>query len=155
MEKEFKESISYKISQIIKLKRRLVDHDMKSLNLLRSQWQTIVWLNILGTPCTQQALLKATEFDRAQLARLLDKLEGEGIIKRSQIASDRRSLEIRFTKKGEQLSKKVVYIMQKESKIMLKGFKVAESKAIGKLLDKVRNNILLELEVKNDYEIER
>jgi len=147
--KKYLKSIPYEIGQILKLKRQLVDRDMKSFGLQRSQWQTIAHLVILGVPCTQQALLKATDFDRAQLARVLDSFEREGIIRRSQIASDRRLLEIRFTQKGAELSKKVTQFLQKESKIMLKGFNAAEISVMEQLLEKIKNNILLEIEVEN------
>src|SRR5579871_2149620 len=113
--------IPFKIAQLTKLKRQLVDHKMQSLNLSRTQWQVLACLNILGTPCTQQDLLKTLDLDRAQLARVLEHLDEKKIISRSALPADRRSLTIILTSSGQALLKKVEHLMKKESDIILKG----------------------------------
>lgn len=141
----FKDSIPYKLGQILKLKRQIIDREMKALTLSRAQWQTIAWLNILGLPCLQQALLKGTEFDRGQLARILEKFEQKNLIIRQPLPNDRRSLAIRYTQKGQRLANKVENIMQTESTIMLKGFDKKTIKQLNLLLNRISDNVSEEL----------
>ena len=138
--------IPFKIAYITKYKRQLMDCDVKALDLSRTQWQILAWLSILGIPCAQQALLKEIELDRAHLARSLEQLEKKGIIARVQLPSDRRSLEITLTKKGEKLLKKIEVLLHKESKIMLRGLSSHEKKVLDQLLEKVTGNLLGELD---------
>ncbi len=137
--------IPFKISQLTKLKRQLVDQQMQPLNLSRTQWQVLAWLNILGTPCTQQGLLKALDLDRAQLARVLEYFDEKKIIKRTALPDDRRSLSITLTPSGKTLLKKVEYLMEQESDIMLKGITQKEKELFDSLLHKMTENILSSL----------
>ena len=50
-------SIGYRLNKILKLKRRFIDQDMQSLNLSRTQWLTLVWIQNLGSSCWQKDLL--------------------------------------------------------------------------------------------------
>ena len=137
--------LPYKIANITKLKRHLMDREMKDLSLSRTQWQTLAWISILQTPCTQQALLKALELDRAQLARVLEQLDKKEIITRAQLPKDRRSLEINLTKKGEDLLIKVNDIMHNEAVVMSKGLSAADKKLLDIILDKMTSNLMTEL----------
>ncbi|MCD6047925.1 MAG: transcriptional regulator, MarR family [Gammaproteobacteria bacterium] len=138
-------SIPHQLHLLHRLKRQLADREMKKLGLTRSQWQTLGWLAALGNDCTQQELLKATEFDRAQLARLLDAFEKQNIIQRKEMPEDRRLLVITLTNKGNALLEKVKNAIQFEAEVMLRNFTTQEKKTLDKFFNQLAENITKEL----------
>ena len=88
--------IGHQLAAIVGTKRRLLDAEMKSLKLCRTQWQVLCWLEYLG-PCSQKILLQHMEVDAAHLARTLELCEQQGYITRKPMPNDRRSLFIELT----------------------------------------------------------
>jgi DNA-binding MarR family transcriptional regulator len=142
---KIEESIPHQLHLLHRLKRQLADREMKKLGLTRAQWQALGWLAALGNECTQQDLLKATEFDRAQLARLLDTFEKQGVIQRKEMPEDRRVLVINLTKKGYALLEKVKRAIQFEAEVMLRNFTAQEKKTLDKFFNQLSENIIKEL----------
>jgi DNA-binding MarR family transcriptional regulator len=150
MSSKFTLLIGYKIATLAKTKREFVDICMEKLQLSRTQWQIMVRLCILDTPCTQSSLLISMEIDRAQLARSLEQLEHKELIKRNTIKEDRRGLEIQLTESGQNLLVKVMELMQYESDILFKNISPKEQQIFITLIDKITSNILTELKDKRN-----
>lgn len=136
-----KNSIPYKILKITQLKRRYIDQQTKPLGFTRVQWQTLAWLSVLGTPCPQRELLKETEFDAAQLSRILDQLQKKQLVKRKVDENNRRMCQIELTKSGRDACAKIAEIVDKESKAMLKRISNNNQKVLSSLLDAMIDNL--------------
>lgn len=135
-------TIGFCIAKICKLKRHLVDIEMKKLGICRSKWQTLIWLHILG-PCSQQDLLKRLEIDAAHLARVLDAFEREQWIVRTRSHHDRRALFIEITLLCQHnIMPKIESILKKENNLMLKGLTTEEKITLTRLLKTIENNLL-------------
>lgn len=142
---EIERSLPHQLHLLHRLKRQLADREMKKLGLTRAQWQALGWLAVLGDKCTQHDLLKATEFDRAQLARLLNVFEKKEIIQRKAMPNDRRLLVIYLTKKGNALVEKVKYAVQFEAEVMLRNFNKQEKQILAKFFNQLTDNMAQEL----------
>lgn len=98
---KIKESVGFQLIKILKLKRHFIDHEMKKLELSRTEWRVLLWMKILGH-CSQKELLKNLEIDAAHLARLLERFEKNKVIVRKQVETDRRSLFVELTLNAHQ-----------------------------------------------------
>jgi len=113
--------------------RRLAKH-MKDRNLPITPDQfrvlTHLWQN---DGCPQQELAIGSNRDRANVTRIIDILEREGIVERKDHESDRRIFRIFLTKKGKGLEEAAAECGQLAIKDALKGIskeEVATCKAV-------------------------
>ena len=145
-------AIGFAIAKICKLKRQLVDAEMKKFDICRSKWQTLVWLHILG-PCSQQDLLKRLEIDAAHLARVLEAFEREKWIVRTRSPDDRRALLIEITPLCQRnIMPKIEAIIQNENKLMLKGLTKEDKITLMHLLKTIEDNLLTLVEPETPHE---
>lgn len=79
---------------------------------------TILWDN---DGCSQQELAHGSHRDRANVTRILDILEREGIVKRINHESDRRMFRIYLTELGKSLEEKAAKCAQQSIKDALQG----------------------------------
>ncbi len=134
-------SIGYQLAQIVKLKRRLIDIDIKPLGLSRTQWQVLFYMSLL-CPCTQQELLNRADIDAAHLARVLEELEKNNYIVRAAVEGDRRALSIQLTAHSKQhLVPHIQATMEKENALLFKGLTLADQERLHQLLEKMQHNM--------------
>lgn len=141
------ELMGFKFLQIVNLKRQVMERRIRELGLSRTQWQLLVWTNILGTPCSQKDLLKSMEIDQAHLARTLEQLEKSQLVIREPIEGNRRSLAVTLTSKGKTMMKKIESALKEENKIMIQGIGKNNVKQLETLLDKVRSNLQSDIKI--------
>jgi len=141
MTNDITHTIGFQLAKILKLKRRYIDKEMKALELCRTQWQTLISLNILE-PCSQKDLLKYLDIDAAHLARVLETLEKNNYILREPIKDNRRSLLVKMTPHAK---KHFVPLMEKtlktENALLLKGLTLADKKTLEKILPLLVKNM--------------
>lgn len=138
-------SVGSRLARIMWLKRRFIDIAMKPLNMSRTQWQTLHWLNML-TPCTQKQLLNYMDIDGGQLARTLDEFEKNNIITRKPLVEDRRCLLVELTSYAKKkLIPHLEKIFEKENTILLDNISISDKKILMRLLEKIESNIDNEL----------
>src|SRR5262245_34959914 len=75
--------------EVARLLKRSFERKAKALGLTRSQWQTLVYLNV-HEGIYQGKLADILEIESITLVRILDKLEARGLIERRRHPSDRR-----------------------------------------------------------------
>lgn len=141
-----RDTLEFQLAKIAKLKRRLIDVEMKEIDFSRTQWQVLLWLKILG-PCLQKELLKNLEIDAAHVARILEEFEKKQYIIRTQVAGNRRALFIKMTKFSEEkLVPHLEMAIEKERTILNKGLNLDEKNILKLLLQKLEKNLLYALE---------
>ena len=140
-----KDSFGFRLARIMWLKRRFIDIAMKPLNMTRTQWQTLHWINMIS-PCTQKQLLSYMDIDAGQLARTLDEFEKNNIITRKPLPEDRRCLVVELTPHAK---KKFIphleNVFEEENNILLSGISTTDKKKLIDLLEKIERNIDFEL----------
>ena len=117
------QTIGYQLNKILRLKRRFIDHEMQQLNLSRTQWLTLVWIQLLGPSCPQKDLLVHLEIDAGHLTRVLAELEDRKYISRTIINENRRCLLIEVTPYYiKDISPVIAEILEKENYICVEHF---------------------------------
>ena len=139
------DSIGFKLAQIVKMKRHLIDLTMEQFSLCRSQWQTLFWLHKLGQ-CSQKELLNKMDIDKGHLARILNEFEQKKYITRIAKVNDRRSLVITIT---EYTQKTLFPHLEKafieEDAVLLRGLSERNKSELQALLAKIAANLEGEL----------
>jgi MarR family transcriptional regulator for hemolysin len=87
--------------------RREIDQDLRRFGLTEATWRPILMLGTLPPPVRQTDLARALEIEGASLVRLLDVLEGSGLIERVCDTRDRRSNRLVVTAEGARLYEQV------------------------------------------------
>lgn len=137
--------IGTRLAKILKLKRRYIDHEMKDLELSRTQWQTLVSLKFIG-PCPQKDLLNYLDMDAPQLARILETLEKRNYILRTPIKNNRRSLWVEMTPHAKKhFIPRIDNVLDNENLLLLKGLKPEEKKLLERLLFILEKNMEIAL----------
>ena len=115
---------------------------------LRQFGLTDVQLNLMmllfhqggGEGLTQAQLSEMMLVNRANITSLIDRMERDGMVKRTS-GQDRRYNIVRLTGKGKKLLKKVEPLYTKEVKRIMSAVSGNEKKQIIKMLEKVRKNL--------------
>ncbi len=90
---------------------------------------------------SQQELAAASNRDRANVTRLIDILEREGIVERQDDENDRRVFRIYLTKKGRELEAEAAECAQQAIKDAQKGISKEEIEVCMKVLRKTIGNL--------------
>lgn len=134
-------TITHQIANILKLKRRLIDAEMKKVGISRTGWQVLFWMRILGS-CTQKTLLNNMDIDPGHLARVLEEFEGKKYIERHPSKEDRRCLCIELTEYSrEHLMPHVESTIAKEDAVLFQGVDEKDKELLSALLSKLEQNL--------------
>ncbi len=82
-------TLGFVLHEVARLLKRQFERKAKVLGLTRSQWQTLVYLNV-HEGIHQGKLADILEIESITLVRILDKLEARGLIERRRHPTDRR-----------------------------------------------------------------
>jgi DNA-binding MarR family transcriptional regulator len=82
-------TLGFVLHEVARLLKRSFERKAKALGLTRSQWQTLVYLNV-HEGIYQGKLADILEIESITLVRILDKLEARGLIERRRHPTDRR-----------------------------------------------------------------
>lgn len=121
--------------------RQLAKHmKEKSLPITPDQFRVLthLWQN---DGCSQQELAAGSLRDRANVTRIIDILEREGIVERKDHESDRRIFKILLTKKGKALEKDAMACGQAAIDDALKGISKSDLEVCMKVLNKTIENL--------------
>jgi DNA-binding MarR family transcriptional regulator len=95
-----------------------------------------------GGPCSQQHLADLTNRDRANVTRIVDILEREGIVERQPHPTDRRTLQIVLTEKGRSIEAEAAECGRLAISDALQGVDEAELEVCMRVLRKTIQNLL-------------
>jgi DNA-binding MarR family transcriptional regulator len=82
-------TLGFILHDVARLLRKRFEQRARDLGLTRSQWQTLVYLNV-NEGIHQGGLAEILEIEAITLVRILDKLEARGLIERRPHPTDRR-----------------------------------------------------------------
>ncbi|HVJ44025.1 MAG TPA: MarR family transcriptional regulator [Dongiaceae bacterium] len=82
-------TLGFILHDVARLLRKRFEQRARGLGLTRSQWQTLVYLNV-NEGIHQGGLAEILEIEAITLVRILDKLEARGLIERRPHPTDRR-----------------------------------------------------------------
>ncbi len=100
MEEEYDRNIGFLLNDVARHLRTIYDRRMAPLGLTRSQWWVLTYL-YFNEGISQSELAALLETEKASLGRLLDRMEGKGLVRRRQDKKDKRTKRVYLTKKAE------------------------------------------------------
>jgi DNA-binding MarR family transcriptional regulator len=136
---ELGDSVGHQLFSLMLLMRRDVDRRMVEHDLTDAQWKPL-WMLKLGRASTAIELAREMDIDAGAVTRMLDRLEGKGLIERVRSEADRRVVHLRLTAAGETVAKKVPYVLASVNNDFLRGFSEAEWKQLRRLLARMADN---------------
>jgi MarR family transcriptional regulator for hemolysin len=94
---DLRESFALELGRLSRRWRKRLDERLKVTGLTQARWTTLLHL-ARGGPCmTQRELAEHLGVEGPTVVRLLDALEGQGLIERLPVEGDRRAKHIRLT----------------------------------------------------------
>ncbi|AXA66679.1 MULTISPECIES: MarR family transcriptional regulator [Pseudomonadaceae] len=102
--------------------RAELDRRLSHLGLSQARWQVLLNLaRMKGVQPTQRELAQSISIEGPTLARLLDGLEKQGLVKRLAVTEDRRAKRIMLTQEAGPLIEKIETIAEALRKELLSG----------------------------------
>ncbi|BEV70853.1 MULTISPECIES: MarR family winged helix-turn-helix transcriptional regulator [unclassified Paludibacterium] len=133
--------LGHHLAHIVNLKRRLLDQQLQTTGITRSQRQILLMLNQAGD-CTQKHLLGQLDMDPGQLARTLEGLEKEGHITRRPWQANRRCLFVEMTAKcRETLMPTLLAAIDRVDGLLFAGFSEEEQALLQDMLSRMQHNL--------------
>ncbi|AYO31098.1 MarR family transcriptional regulator [Biomaibacter acetigenes] len=108
--------------------------------ITRVQWIALYYLGKYEG-INQKELAEKMNIKSSTVARLLDRMEKDGLVKRQENPEDRRVTKIRLTEKGKELREKFLPEGEKMSEIFSRGLTDEELEVFTRVLKKMVDNI--------------
>jgi DNA-binding MarR family transcriptional regulator len=132
-------STGYLVSRLAQTVTRELDRRMVDLGLTDAQWKPLLLLR-QGSCMTAADLSRKGCHDTGAVTRLLDRLEGKGLIRRVRSEADRRIVNLELTDEGLQVSAEVPKILANLANQVLAGFSTEEFAVFRDLLGRALSN---------------
>jgi DNA-binding MarR family transcriptional regulator len=134
------ESLPYLLDQSIALWNARLAARLKLIGLTFEQWR-ILLVTIRRGPMNIRNLSNATLVPHSTVGRWLTTMEEDGLVKRRQLSSDNRSVEIHVTRKGRRVYESALPLAVAEYKSALRNFSSAEAAILINLVRQLRDNL--------------
>jgi DNA-binding MarR family transcriptional regulator len=131
------ESIGYLIKLAQAALHRTVDSKMSVLDLTAMQWAPLLFISLGKTSSTAADLSRCLGVETSSMTRMLDRLEGKGLLTRKRSADDRRVIFLELTEEGKGLVSKVPYLIADSLNHHLRGFSAQEVESLKSMLKRI------------------
>jgi MarR family transcriptional regulator, transcriptional regulator for hemolysin len=128
-------------SRSAKIFSEVLEKELRPFNVTRSQWIAMYYIYV-SEIITQRELADKLCVKEPTLARLLQKMENDGIVCRSNSTSDKRMKYLTLTEKGKAICFKLVPVVEKYKDDIVSGIDDCELQIFKKVLDKMTENAL-------------
>ena len=132
-------SVGYLMRRVIASIGQDADRRFESLGLTNAQWVPLLKLH-LGQGRTVAELARECTADAGAMTRLLDRLEGKGLIKRVRSTEDRRVVNLELTEEGVQAAERIPAVLCEVQNEHLAGFAKSEWQALKTYLGRMLEN---------------
>ena len=140
---KLEDHLFFYFSQILARRTRAINARLRAYGLDYSRWRVLAVLQEhSGTTMGQLADL--TSVDRTTLTRTLGLMEEARLVARQERESDRRSLVISLTPKGQRIFARILPLTLAETDRALTGFTSAEIGALRDQLKRIADNLTAE-----------
>lgn len=120
--------------------RNLVDERLKTADQTQPRWRVLSWAELLPG-IKQTDLAERMNISGPTLVRILDSLEGQGMIERRESADDRRVKEIYLTERGKPICDQIDVEVSKIRDAVLEGVSEQNLRTCLEVLAHVRRNL--------------
>lgn len=134
------ESIGYQIKKAQAALQRTVDSKMAALDLTGMQWAPLLFISLGQTNNTAADLSRCMGVETSSMTRMLDRLEGKGLLIRKRSADDRRVIFIELTEEGQRQVAQVPFLIADSLNHHLRGFSNQEVETLKSMLKRITAN---------------
>ncbi|MCM2290950.1 MarR family transcriptional regulator [Allorhizobium sp. BGMRC 0089] len=121
-----------------RLWRRHIDAALVQHGLSEACAAPLIWISRLGGGIRQIALAEHVGIEGPSLVRLLDQLEGRGLVERRDDPNDRRAKGLWLTEAGETMAARIEALFDDERETVLSGISPEELTLFLKILDQMQ-----------------
>lgn len=120
-----REAIGALIGRARKTMIQKIDSELAPFDVSAAQWIVVL---LVGEKAVSSAseLCELLTYDPGAMTRLLDRLERKGILRRTRLPGDRRTVQLELTAGGKALHPKILGAMVNVSNRLLQGFSRSE-----------------------------
>lgn len=133
------ESVGLLMRGIVSALSAGVDHAFESSGLTNAQWKPLFMLH-MGRASTVAELARECQLDAGGMTRLLDRLEGKGLVRRVRSSEDRRVVNLELTDEGRAAARKIPAVLCGVQNAHLRGFTVEEWQLLKSMLRRILDN---------------
>ncbi len=112
---------------------------LKPFGLNLSEWRVCASLLYVPGQTLSELSLHASS-DISALSRIIDRLEGQELVRRERSATDGRSIRVVLTEKGEELALRIVPVAKRHESVALSGFNAGDVKVLRSMLLRLFEN---------------
>jgi DNA-binding MarR family transcriptional regulator len=116
------------------------DKRLAALEMSAAQYIIIANLTGPGEPRSAADLCKGISYDAGAMTRMLDRLEGKGLIRRSRSVHDRRLVHLELTEEGRAAYPRMREISLMVANRFLRGFTRSEARQLESFLTRMLEN---------------
>jgi len=118
----------------------LADGELAKLEISAAQFIVIATLALADTAKSSSDLCKGISYDAGAMTRMIDRLEGKGLIHRTRRADDRRVVFIELTDEGRRTFPRMKVISMGVVNRFLRGFSQEEARQLEGFLSRMLEN---------------
>ncbi len=118
----------------------LADHELAKLEISAAQFIVIATLALADTAKSSSDLCKGISYDAGAMTRMIDRLEGKGLIYRNRRPDDRRVVYIELTEEGRRAFPRMKVISMGVVNQFLRGFSQTEARQLEGFLSRMLEN---------------
>lgn len=127
------DSVGYLMRRTLSLLSQEVGRTLEPRGLTNAQWVPLLKLH-MGQASTVAELARECELDTGAMTRMLDRLEGKGLVRRVRSEADRRVVNLELTDAGSKSARQIPAAITQVQNAYLAGFSVEEWKSLKEML---------------------
>jgi DNA-binding MarR family transcriptional regulator len=134
--------IIFKLIQVNRLHRNILDHKLKEFKVHRSQHQLLRYLLDVNNLPSQKEIADNLDITAAAVATTIKKMEKEGLVKKTPSKQDNRINLINITPEGRKILSQTRQMFNLSDQDVIKGISKEELDIAFKVLSKMENNLI-------------
>lgn len=135
------QSVGYLMRRILNIVAQEVERELEPSGLTNAQWVPLLKL-YMGVASTVAELARECNLDAGGMTRLLDRLEGKGLLRRIRSSEDRRVVNLELTDEGREAARQIPAILCGVQNAHMRGFTLEEWQLLKSLLRRILDNAL-------------
>ena len=143
-QRQLRDGFGSLVSRSARQWRRAVDRRLQPFGLTEATWLPLIYLARAAGPMRQKDLAAALTLDGSSVVRLLDALEGSGLIERHEEGADRRAKIIVVTARARSIIEQVEVVSREVRNAVLVGLSDEDLATATRVLELVCQNLARE-----------
>lgn len=133
-----REQMGLLIGEVGRLWRSRLDERLRPLGLSQSRWQVLLHLSRRGDGVVQKTLAEWLGIEGPSLARLLDRMTGDGWIERREAPNDRRAKTVHLTARAHEVISEIKKVAATLRNELLAGIPAEELETSFRVLQAIK-----------------